>query len=305
MGVELAKFNINATDDNLRLTDLYISTTGTSTVSLSNRLSDIQLMDGTTVLANGIVVNGGATIAFEGMNSLGIITTAGNSKTLSIKANVNSVLNSGDVAGGDGLVKLAIGTGTYTAPTAGTVNGARFVSESNGSVVTPSTNSMIAISNTHRIVRGKILADTVLTTATDTRVMQFKITANGNRVNFTKLDGVLRNQNNVAATINVYKNSVNSTNLIGSGTITGAAAANTQSYSIAVTSQEITTDAIYIIEIVNYVPSQVGSNNLSRSFQIDNIVYEDIFNDDVVSVTDANAYVNAGSFPLNAPSFTP
>ena len=41
MGVELAKFNINATDDNLRLTDLYISTIGISTVSFSNRLFDI------------------------------------------------------------------------------------------------------------------------------------------------------------------------------------------------------------------------------------------------------------------------
>jgi len=92
--LEIAKFNINATDDNLRLTDLYLTLAAGSTVDLGQRLSNIQLFDGATPVANGTVLENGSVVGFENLNGSNIVTTAGNGKTLSVKATVNNVLNS-------------------------------------------------------------------------------------------------------------------------------------------------------------------------------------------------------------------
>jgi hypothetical protein len=224
--VELARFNINATDDNLRLTDLYVTNGPASTIDLGQRLSNIQLMDGSTVVANGSVVASGTVIAFENLSSANLVTNAGTSKTLSIRASVNSVLNTGDVAGSGGLIHLAIGTGSYTGVTAGTANGARFISQANGSVVTPTTVGL-AISNIHRIVRGKASVAAATTSASQTRLLNFTVTAEGNRVKLQKVAFTIRNIDSTA-TINIYKDSVSAGNLLAGTGVTGTGIANTQ-----------------------------------------------------------------------------
>lgn len=97
-GVEIARFNVNATDDNLKLTDLYLAVnTPTSTIDLGQRLSNIQLMDGATPLANGVILDGGAVVGFENLSASNFVVNAGNAKTLTVKATINNVLNSSDV----------------------------------------------------------------------------------------------------------------------------------------------------------------------------------------------------------------
>jgi hypothetical protein len=52
-------------------------------------------------LANGVVLDGGTSVGFENMSSSNFVVTAGNAKTLTVRATINNVLNSGDVAGTD------------------------------------------------------------------------------------------------------------------------------------------------------------------------------------------------------------
>jgi hypothetical protein len=96
--------------------------------------------------------------------------------------------------------------------------------------------------------------------------------------------------------------------LAGTG-VTGTGIANTQTWvlDLGANAQEIAagSTANYIVEIVNYVPSLQGTNFLSRQFQLDDVHFQDIFNNGEVLVTGLNSYVNAGSFPLSAPNFNP
>ena len=299
--VELARFNVNATDDNLKLTDLYLKNAAWAALDLGQRLSNIQLLDGTWVLANGVVLDGGTSVGFENMSASNFVVTAGNAKTLSVRATINNVLNSADVAAAAWLLKLAVAQ--PTTPTVGTVNGARFISESNGNIVTPTAG--LTISNQHRVVRGKVTIATTATTATETRLLNFSVTADGNRSEFRGLAFTLRN-NAGAGTINLYKNSVSAGNLIGTVATAGAAAANAETLAITLgTPEEVAagSTANYILEIVGYVPSQVGTTNLSRQFQLNDVTYGDMFNDATVSISSLFNYVNAGNFPLVAPSF--
>lgn len=199
------------------------------------------------------------------------------------------------------MLKLAVAQ--PTTPTVGTVNGARFISESNGNIVTPTAG--LTISNQHRVVRGKVTIATTATTATETRLLNFSVTADGNRSEFRGLAFTLRN-NAGAGTINLYKNSVSAGNLIGTVATVGAAAANAETLAITLgTPEEVAagSTANYILEIVGYVPSQVGTTNLSRQFQLNDVTYGDMFNDATVSISSLFNYVNAGNFPLVAPSF--
>jgi hypothetical protein len=200
------------------------------------------------------------------------------------------------------LLKLAVAQ--PTTPTVGTLSGARFISESNGNIVTPSAG--LTISNEHRVVRGKVTVAAAATTATETRLLNFTITAEGNRSEFKAINFTLRN-NAGAATINLYKNTVNNANLIGTvNTAAHTGIANAETLAITlVTPEEIaaSSTANYILEIVGYVPSQVGTTNLSRQFQLNDVTYGDMFNNATVNVSSLFNYVNAGNFPLVAPSF--
>ncbi len=302
--VEIAKFNVNATDDNLKLTDLYLAVNApASTIDLGQRLSNIQLMDGATVLANGVILDGGSAVGFENLSSSNFVITAGNAKTLTVKATINNLLNSTDVAGTAWLLQLVIKQ--PTTPTVGTVNGARFVSESNGNLVTP-TVAWLVVSNLHKVVRGKVLVSPVATTATETRLLNFTVTAEGNRTTLNAVNFTLRN-NAAAGSVKLYKNSVSAANQIGTVATVGAAWANAEALTITLgTPEEIaaSSTANYILEIVGYVPSAIGTNLLSRQFQLDDVSYGDIFNDTTVVAGGLFNYVNAGNFPLTAPSYT-
>lgn len=200
------------------------------------------------------------------------------------------------------MLKLAVAQ--PTTPTVGTVNGARFISESNGNIVTP--GAVLTISNEHRVVRGKVTVAAATTTATETRLLNFTVTADGNRSEFRGINFTLRN-NAGAATINLYKNTVSAGNLIGSVlTAKHATTANADTLSITpAIAEEIAagSTATYILEIVGYVPSQVGTTNLSRQFQLNDVTYGDMFNDTTIGISSLFNYVNAGNFPLVAPSF--
>lgn len=221
-GVEIAKFNVNATDDNLKLTDLYLAVNApTSTINLGQRLSNIQLMDGSTVLANGVVLDNGVAVGFENLSSSNFVVNAGNAKTLTVRATINNVLNSTDVAGAAGLLQLKIAQ--PTTPTVGTVNGARFVSESNGNLVTPAAAGLV-VSNLHKVVRGKVLVASVATTPSETRLLNFSITSEGNRTTFNTVNFTLRNNAANTAVVTLYKNSVSAANNLGTVTMAGAIA---------------------------------------------------------------------------------
>jgi len=289
---------------------LYLTRAAGSSLDLGQRLSNIQLLDGETVLANATVVDGWATLAFENMNSANFVVNAGQSRPLSVRATVNNVLNSDDVDDTDGVLRLAIGTGSYTAATAGTVNGARFVSQANGSVINPSSVWLV-VSNAHRIVRGRATVASATTTATNSRLLNFTVTAEWNRVKLQDVSFTLRNVAPWAPVeVTLYRDSVSPSNRLGTWELVFTTTwANSSWLTLTLNNpEEISAwaTASYILEVSGYNPAETAWGNfLSRQFQLNDLTYLDVFNNDEVPVSNLASYVNAWTFPLVAPSFNP
>jgi hypothetical protein len=80
----------------------------------------------------------------------------------------------------------------------------------------------LLVSNLHKVVRGKVFVDSTTTTATETRLHNFKVTAEGNRTTLNVVKFTLRN-NAAAGSVKLYKNSVSAANQLGTVATVGAA----------------------------------------------------------------------------------
>ena len=209
---ELARFTIAASNDNLRLTDMFftnlIAGNANSGFDIGNRLSNIRLYDTTnmtTALATATNVTTNV-IAFENLDSTDIQVTPTTVKTFVLKADVNTVNDSGDLL--DNTIELMLGTGTYV-PTRTVYSGTRFVSMGNGQDLTGAqttvTPSNITIANGHRVVRASInFSKTSTQEVTTEKVMQFVVSPIGNQVTLSGVT-VLLNGISGSATVNIYR----------------------------------------------------------------------------------------------------
>ncbi len=187
---------------------------------------------------------------------MNLSVAANATKTLMLKTAVSSVDFTGDLA--NPSFAFTINTG-YVAAKAGTVNGIRMTSDSNGLTVTNITNPSM-ISNTHTVVAGYPLLSNP--TTSQTTVMQFAVTPKGNKIRLASL--------NFSAAGSAFTGTIELQNangqFISSGTVAGGVLTFTGSSAIV-------TDANTVFKVVspNYT---AGTNDTKRSFTITDISYD-------------------------------
>lgn len=296
--VELARFNITAQNDNPRLTDLYLD--NQSDADISNRIANVKLYDKddmSTAIATAVLRDGG--IAFDNISTANFSVPSGTTKTLVVKADINNVLNIGDVTAGSG-VQLAL-SGGFNNPTVGQVNGIRMTSQ-NGSTLTAVNGGNLVIGKVHRIVRGKPTVALVSEAnwsiqKSSVQVMEYTVTADQERITVTDFDytfaGLLGGE-----TLNVYKNSVSPANLVGTTAAANGNATLTLSQALEIQAGD---SQRFIVQLAGYTPT---ANDPIREFSIQGLNYLDMFQDGNLTVNDAEAYTNVGSFPLTS-TFSP
>lgn len=126
-------FDLSAQDDDIRITDVYVSLTGANVID-NNRISKVSLMSGSTELIVGSVFASG--FRFNLTDSSTEVIAQGRNKTYTVKVMLNSPTSSGSYAA-TGL-QLQLGTGGIPASEVrvGTpANGIRAVSVNAGSTV--------------------------------------------------------------------------------------------------------------------------------------------------------------------------
>jgi len=290
-GVELGMFNIIAQDDTLELTDLYLENDAASAAAdLGLRINEPKLtIDGTTY--NGAIRDG--YVVFEGMSE---DILPAETKTVTITANISDVLNTGDVQSGH--IKLDILDNVYASANAGTYNGVRIVSKSNGQTLTGTSQVTLPtaeIGSEHAIARGVAKIANKGTTASSTRVMEFSITAEENRTTLSGLDLTLAGFSGTAL-MQIYKNSTSSANLVYSGSVSNATTSINLDTAVEVAEGGETT---FIVEVQGFSPVLVGTSLYQkRVFSITDYAYVDHFQNGDVTLSSVANYVNVGDLPL-------
>lgn len=211
MDQEVAKLSVSATNDDVKLTDLYLINSGSLDLGLRTASPKLYNAAG-ALIANGTIISN--VIVFKNIDSSAnkVVVTPATSQTLIVKLNVNGVLNTGDLQSGS--VQLKLGTGDYDNVTAGTVSATRFISNSNGNDVTVVNGGYLVLSDLHKVVRGMPVLTSNSTTPDTNRLMNFKVTSNGNKISLTGLSFTMNNGTGNMV-LSIYKNSVSSANLLG------------------------------------------------------------------------------------------
>lgn len=288
--VTLAQFNLEAKNDSVDLTDLYIRSAGNIGGALSNKINNVQLTDGTNSWF-GSIRNG--VIAFEGMsnNALTLSTT----KTYTLKGDINDVQNTADLTG---AFTFVLDTGNViTDQAAGTYSGVRAISKSNGQLVNVVSTPSVSLSQSTKIVRGSISVAKTNITPTSSEFARFDVTAKGNRVQVTGLNIDLVNVTggNAGNIVNIYKNGLG-------GDLVYSGAAGTVNFSGAGANMPVEISngqtVTFSIKVVNPIATLNGTTANAMGLTLNNVTYLDKLNNGDVLITDASSYKNTGAFPF-------
>ena len=209
---ELARYTLAATDDDLKLTDLYVTNLGDA--DLSARVATVGLYDISGVKLAGGSVLGTGTVQFSLGNSSSFVIAKNTSNTVAIvKAAFNTIT---DAAQTNKSVRLAVGTGSAT-PVSGTTNGVRFVSASTGNNVT-SVTSTAAVANTGTLLHTKATVATSGAAALTTHT--FTVTADAaGRLTMSGITIDLQNPTASTGTYTLYKDQEVAGNVIATGAV--------------------------------------------------------------------------------------
>lgn len=300
---ELMRFNVTASNDDIKLDALYLQNAGTADVA--NRLGNIKLYASSnmeTAIATARITPAG-NIAFEDINSQNIVITQGQTATMVVKSDVNDVINSTDVVNNTVTLQVA-STIAISANEAknGTVEWVRFVSSNGQTLLATDVNGAgipNAVSQTHTIARGRILVTKDAVVANGTRVMELSVTGIGNRVDVTAMAYELSGELDTLD-IKVYKNSVSTANLVAE--VTGVADGNgvLDLTTLVPGGLEIATWAPqkFIIEVNGYNPAGGGFAQ-PRQFSITSVHFDNKYQDAVeVNVANTEDFSNTGDFPV-------
>lgn len=178
--VEVARYTLSATDDDLTLTDLYVVNTGSA--NLADRVKAISLYDvNGTKLAGGSIL-GTSTAQFSlGSTSTFVVPKNTSNTVVVVKASFNDITDGASLGK---TVALEIGTASGVSTVDGTVAGLRLVSKSTGNTVTSVSGTAVAAA--HLLARSKptVAVSGNATNSTHT----FTVTADAN--NRISLSGV-------------------------------------------------------------------------------------------------------------------
>lgn len=213
--VEVARYTLSATDDDLQLTDLYVFNTGSA--NLADRVKTIALYDvNGTKLAGGSVLGTG-TVQFP-LGSTSSFTVAKNTSNtvVIVKASFNDIT---DAASLNKTVALQIGALSGVSTVDGTTAGLRLVSKSTGNTV--SNVSGTAVAAAHLLARSKPTVAVSGAATASTHTITVTADAN-NRITLTgvtfdlTLGGAALGS---GVTMKIYKDSESSGNEVYSGAV--------------------------------------------------------------------------------------
>ncbi|MFA5917351.1 MAG: S-layer homology domain-containing protein [Candidatus Gracilibacteria bacterium] len=283
--IEVARYTLAATDDSLKLTDLYVMNNGTA--DLSSSIKSIGLYDTNgNKLAGGSVLGTGTVQFALGSSSTFIIPKNTSNSVVIVKAAFNDVT---DATQTNKIVQLAVGYKSGISPVSGTTAaGARLVSEATGNEVTSVTSS--AVANAHLLVRSKpvVAISTSATASTHT----FTVTADANnRITLTGATFSITNPSATGGTFTIYKDSENSGNVISTGTIDAAGVITPTSF----TQTEISagTSKTFIFKVSTELQS--AAVNSKRIFRVQDLGYLDMMNTGLnQTISNISAYSNVG-----------
>lgn len=208
--VEVARYTLSATDDDLQLTDLYVFNSGSA--NLAERVKTISLYDvNGTKLAGGSVVTSNTVQFALGSTSSFVVPKNTSNTVVIVKASFNDITDSAALGK---TVELAIGNGSATVVD-GTANGLRLVSKSTGNTVTTVGGSADAAA--HLLARSKATVAVSGTATNSTHT--FTVTADANnRISLSGVTVSLSVPNTMTgASWKLYKDSETAGNDIASG----------------------------------------------------------------------------------------
>lgn len=289
---ELARYTLAASDDDLKLTDLYVKNLGDA--DLSARIKTVSLYDAAgNKLAGGSVLGTG-TVQFSLGNSSSFVVAKNTSNTVVVvKAAFNTIT---DAAQTNKTVKLAVGS--YETTVSGTTNGARFVSASTGNDVTSVTSSA-ASANTGVLLHTKptVATSGAATASTHT----FTVTADAaGKLTLTGVTVSLNTYNSATGTFTLYKDQEVAGNEIGTGTVNGTGGVIFSYF----TNTEISagTTKTFVFKVSSELQS--ANANAKRIFRVTDISFVD--NTDTgtqPTINSIRAYSNVG-LPTAESTFT-
>lgn len=294
--MEVARYTVAATDDSLKLTDLYVFNTGSA--DLSSSIKTIGLYDVKWVkLAGGSVLWTG-TVLFALWSSSAFVIPKNTSNTVVIvKAAYNDVT---DAAQTNKTVRLAVGTLAWVTPVAWTYNGSRLVSEATGNAVT-SVTTTAAIANSHLLVRSKpvIAISTAATASTHT----FTVTADANnRITLASTTFSITNPSGVPGTFTLYKDQEISGNIVATGAVDASGVITFGVGSFVPTEISAGTSKTFIFKVSAALQS--AAVNSKRIFRVENVSYLDQMNTGWdVTISSVSAFSNVG-LPSTESTFT-
>jgi hypothetical protein len=102
-------FNLSAQNDDIRITDIYVSLTGINSVQGNDRVASVQLMSGSTVIANGSKFTSG--FRFNLGDSSTEVIKSSQTKTYTVRVQLNSPSNGLPGSYAATGLQLTLGTG--------------------------------------------------------------------------------------------------------------------------------------------------------------------------------------------------
>jgi hypothetical protein len=291
--VEVARYTLSATDDDLQLTDLYVTNSGSA--NLADRIKTISLYDVNGAKLAGGSVLGTGTVQFSLGSASSFVVAKNTSNTVVVvKASFNDITDSASM---NTTVSLAISSGTATAVD-GTLGGLRLVSKSTGNTVTTITGGTGAtVAAAHLLARSK---PTVAVSGSATNsTHSFTVTADANnRISLSGVTVSLSIPSTLTGTAwTLYKDSETAGNSVATGT-------GFPLTSIGLTTPlEISAGSTKTF-ILSVTTTGTAAVNAKRVLRISDVEYLDIPNTGTsVSLSGLGAYANVG-LPTAEQSYT-
>lgn len=288
--VEVARYTLSATDDDLQLTDVYVFNTGSA--NLAERVKTISLYDvNGTKLAGGSVVTSNTVQFALGSTSSFVVPKNTSNTVVIVKASFNDITDSAAL---NKTVALEIGNGTATVVD-GTVGGLRLVSKSTGNTVSAVTGTASAAA--HLLARSK--ATVAVSGSATNSTHTFTVTADANnRISLSGVTVSLSVPNTLTGVSwKLYKDSETAGNDVASGS--GDVPATISLDSALEISAGSTKTFVLSVQY-----SGTAAVNAKRVLRVTDVEFLDIPNTGAsVSLSGLGAYSNVG-LPTAEQSYT-
>lgn len=269
--ISVLKFDVEAEDDKLRVTDVYVSE-NSGNVDLTAALKNAKLVvDGRTIEGSVLDSN---TIYFSIGNTSPVIVDVDQIKAFDLRVSFNDSTVRTNLAFDFGIEQVNGGAVAVN----GTSNGMRIVSESNGEeliltddgLVTGTSLTAAIDSKVHLLARSKVTVAQSSFTSSTNDLYKFTVTADSNRkVTLNSITmGLAGSADLTGATISVYKDSESAGNLAFTLNATGA-----QTAAGDVSNREVAAGVTntYIVKITGASPIA----DSIREASITQVVYQD------------------------------